>query len=84
MRINRLSEALRILSEILLSENCPPDRDLNTSVMDSLPIITCSEKRSPSVAKEITVKEYLARISNSRILTPVKALKKTGPGTNST
>jgi hypothetical protein len=52
--------------------------------MDSLPIITCSEKRSPSVAKEITVKEYLARISNSRILTPVKALKKTGPGTNST
>ena len=39
VRINRLSEALRILSEILLSENCPPDRDLNTSVivMDSLP-----------------------------------------------
>ncbi len=39
VRINRLSEAFRILSEILLSENCPPDRDLNTSVivMDSLP-----------------------------------------------
>ena len=58
MRINRLSEAFRILSEILLSENCPPDRDLNTSVMDSLPIITCSGKRSPSVAKEITDKGY--------------------------
>ena len=151
VRINRLSEAFRILSEILLSENCPPDRDLNTSVMDSLPIITCSGKRSPSVAKEITDKGYcssksmyyyglklhalafhrpdhlpfpesivvtpasendlnvhkqnwipnrsffgdkiyrdaelskdMARISNSRILTPVKALKKTGPGTNST
>ena len=39
VRINRLSEAFRIISEILLSENCPPDRDLNTSVivMDSLP-----------------------------------------------
>lgn len=75
MRINRLSEALRILSEILLSENCPPDRDLNTSVMDSLPIITCSGKRSPSVAKEITDKDYLTRISNSGVLTPVKAVK---------
>jgi len=58
VRINRLSEAFRILSEILLSENCPPDCDLNTSVMDSLPIITCSGKRSPSVAKEITDKGY--------------------------
>ena len=38
VRINRLNEAFRILSEILLSENYPPDRDLNTSVMDSLPI----------------------------------------------
>ena len=58
MRINRLNEAFRILAEILLSENCPPDCDLNTSVMDSLPIITCSGKRSPSVAKEITDKGY--------------------------
>jgi len=58
VRINRLNEAFRILSEILLSENYPPDRDLNTSVMDSLPIITCSGKRSPSVAKEITDKGY--------------------------
>ena len=58
VRINRLSEAFRILSEILLSENCPPGCDLNTSVMDSIPIITCSEKRSPSVAKKITDKGY--------------------------
>ena len=58
VRINRLTEAFRILSEILLSENCPPDCYLNTSVMDSLPRITCSGKRSPSVAKEITDKGY--------------------------
>jgi len=41
-----------------LSEYCPLDFDLNTSVMDSIHTITCSEKRSPSVAKEITDKGY--------------------------
>ena len=58
MRINRLSEAFRNLSYVLLSGYCPQDCDLNTSVMDSLPIITCSVKRTPSVAKEITDKGY--------------------------
>lgn len=58
MRINRLSEAFRNLSEVLLSGYCPQDCDLNASVMDSLPIITCSGKRTPSVAKEITDKGY--------------------------
>ena len=54
MRINRLSEAFRNLSEMLLSGFCPKDCDLNTSLRDSLPIITCSGKRSPSVAGELT------------------------------
>ena len=58
MRINRLSEAFKNLAEVLLSGYCPQDCDLSTSVMDSLPIITCSGKRTPSVAQEITDKGY--------------------------
>ena len=58
MRINRLSEALRNLADVLLSGYCPQDYDLNTSLMDSLRIITCSGKRMPSVAKEITDKGF--------------------------
>jgi len=58
MRINRLSEAFRNLADVLLSGYCPQDCDLNTSLMDSLPIITCSGKRIPSVAKEITDKGF--------------------------
>jgi len=58
MRINRLCEAFRNLADVLLSGYCPQDCDLNTSLMDSLPIITCSGKRKPSVAKEITDKGY--------------------------
>ena len=58
MRINRLSEAFKKLSEALLSGYCPQDCDLSVSLMDSLPIITCSGKRVPSVAKEITDKGY--------------------------
>ena len=58
MRLNRLSEAFRILTDTLLSEYCPDDCDLNTSIMDSLPIITCSGKRLPSVARELTDKGF--------------------------
>ena len=57
-RINRLSEAFQYLSELLLSGNLPNDCDLHTSLMDSLPIITCSGKRKSSVAREITDKGY--------------------------
>lgn len=58
MRINKLSEAFKSLTNCLLSSYCPADCDLNVSLMDSLPIITCSGKRSPSVALEITDKGY--------------------------
>jgi hypothetical protein len=58
MRINRLSEVFRKLSDLLFKGYCPEDCDLDSSIMDSLPIITCSGKRSPSVAKEITDKGY--------------------------
>ncbi len=58
MRINRLSEAFRNLAQALLSGYCPENCDLHTSLMDSLPIITCSGKRNPSVAREITDKGF--------------------------
>jgi hypothetical protein len=58
MRINKLSEAFKSLTNYLLSAFCPEDCDLNKSLMDSLPIITCSGKRKPSVALEITDKGY--------------------------
>jgi len=57
-RLNRLSEAFRYLSELLVSGYCPVDCDMKSSLMDSLPIITCSGKRNPSVAKELTDKGY--------------------------
>ena len=58
MRINRLGETFRYLANVMLSGHCPDDCHLDTSLLDSLPIITCSGKRSPSVAKEITDKGY--------------------------
>jgi hypothetical protein len=58
MRINKLSEAFKTLTNNLLSTFCPEDCDLNKSLIDSLPIITCSGKRTPSVALEITDKGY--------------------------
>ena len=57
-RINRLSEAFRHLSELVLSGCRPDDCDMNASLIDSLPIITCSGKRVPSVARELTDKGY--------------------------
>ena len=58
MRLNRLSEVFKDLAEVLLTGYCPQDCDLSTSLMDSLPIITCSGKRMPSVAKVITDKGF--------------------------
>ena len=57
-RINRLSKAFRHLSELVLSGCRPDDCDLDASLIDSLPIITCSGKRVPSVARELTDKGY--------------------------
>ena len=57
-RINRLSEAFRLLSTSLITEFQPPDCILNTSLLDSMPIITCSGKRKGKVATEITDKGF--------------------------
>ena len=58
MRINRLSEALKHIANDIFENQCPNDCCFDTSLLDSLPIITCSGKRKGVVAKEITDKGY--------------------------
>ncbi|RLD55807.1 MAG: transposase [Bacteroidetes bacterium] len=57
-RINRLSEVFRLLSTSLITEFQPQDCILDTSLLDSMPIITCSGKRKGKVATEITDKGF--------------------------
>ena len=52
-RLNRLSEAFRHLVAPLLREFQPEDCCLGQSLLDSMPIITYSGKRSPKVATEL-------------------------------
>ncbi len=55
-RLNRLSEAFKHLIAPMLTEFRPDDCYLDQSLLDSMPIITCSGKRSPKVATEIVDK----------------------------
>lgn len=55
-RLNRLSEAFKKLIEPLLIEFMPEDCCLDQSLLDSMPIITCSGRRTPKVATEIVDK----------------------------
>jgi hypothetical protein len=57
-RLNQLSEAFRHLTGLLFDQFKPADCSENESLLDSLPIITCSGKRSGKVAPEITAKGY--------------------------
>jgi Transposase DDE domain len=57
-RINRLSEAFRLLTDSLLQEYRPTDCINNESLVDSMPIITCSGKRSGKVAPELIDKGF--------------------------
>jgi len=57
-RINRLSEAFTHLINPLLAEFMPKDCSSDVSLLDSMPIITCSGKRAGRVASEITDKGY--------------------------
>ena len=52
-RLNRLSEAFKQLVAPLLKEFRPEDCFLDQSLLDSMPIITCSGRRTPKVATEI-------------------------------
>lgn len=57
-RLNRLSEAFRILSLRLLQSKMPSDCITQESLLDSMPIITSSGKRAGKVAPEIAEKGY--------------------------
>lgn len=57
-RLNNLSEALKQLSISLLSQFQPVGCDYNTSLIDSLPIMTCSGKRKSKVARDLTNKTF--------------------------
>lgn len=59
-RLNRLSVALQRLCAELLQQHRPPQADLTTSIVDSLPVVTCSGKRKAKVACELTAKGYCA------------------------
>ena len=57
-RLNQLSEAFRHLTGLLFDQFKPTDCSENESLLDSLPIITCSGKRSGKVAPEMTAKGF--------------------------
>jgi hypothetical protein len=57
-RLNRIANVLNSLVESLLMNFAPEDCSKHYSVLDSMPIITCSGKRKGVVAKEITDKGY--------------------------
>jgi len=57
-RLNRLNGAFCKLVEIILTDFRPEDCCLDQSLLDSMPIITCSGKRTGKVATEITNKGY--------------------------
>lgn len=59
LRLNRLSEAFRILSKRLISSFIPADCDKGISLVDSMPVITCASKnREAKVAREVVSRGY--------------------------
>jgi Transposase DDE domain len=57
-RLNRLSEAFKAVAAHSFSTFVPAECELDVSLLDSMPIITCSGKRKAKVATEITDKGY--------------------------
>lgn len=57
-RVNRLCIVLQRLCVELLEQHCPAGCSDGESLVDSVPLITCSGKRSGKVARELTAKGY--------------------------
>ena len=57
-RIINLAYVSHLLSESLMKEVIPKDSSDKFSLLDSIPIITCSGKRQGKVANQITNKSY--------------------------
>jgi hypothetical protein len=58
MRVNRLCAAFTRLLAMLTENYAPADCSHTISLVDSMPVITCSAKRCAKVATEITDKGY--------------------------
>lgn len=58
MRVNNLGEAFRNLLAMLTENYAPSEASHTIALVDSMPIITCSAKRSGKVATEIVDKGY--------------------------
>ncbi|TDD95043.1 hypothetical protein [Flavobacterium cellulosilyticum] len=56
--LNQLSEAFRSFTTSSFEDFLPPGSFPNQSLLDSMPIITCSGKRNGKVAKNLTDKGY--------------------------
>ncbi len=57
-RLNRLCGALRVLCQSVVEEFIPAGCSSGFSLLDSMPIITCSGKRKAKVARELTDKSF--------------------------
>ena len=57
-RVNKLQSAFSRLLAMLLEDYAPESRSQSFCMVDSMPVITCSAKRSGKVAKEVTDKGY--------------------------
>lgn len=59
LRLNRLNEAFKVLSQRLINSFIPDDCDFDLSLVDSMPIITCAGRnREGKVAREIVDKGF--------------------------
>lgn len=59
LRLNRLSEAFKVLSLRLIDSFIPDDCDFDISLVDSMPIITCGGRnREAKVARELVTKGF--------------------------
>jgi hypothetical protein len=57
-RLNNLASVFQHLTYLILHKHQLKNCNINTKLLDSLPIITCSGKRTGKVAREITDKGY--------------------------
>jgi len=57
-RLNRLCEAIRLLCQLVIDDFIPEGRSKEFSLLDSMPIITCSGSRRAKVAREVTDKSF--------------------------
>lgn len=59
LRLNRLNEAFKVLSQRLINSFIPEDCDFDISLVDSMPIITCGGRnREAKVARELVTKGF--------------------------